>query len=430
MSGAKKGSGKKGKKGPDNHNRSSVKNQNLSTQSENNTLSTTDTMEIAEVNKKKSPRKSNRKPGWRAAKREKGDGRIAVLIFSDLSEVAQSVWSVRAVAREWRTKQVGVVTFPQYGPIFKDERKIEVIDYSPKRGRGGLRYLWRLAGELLKADYRSVADLQNNRFSRSLRRILLLRSLWNARIAVADKENSLKRLMFRKFRKVLMEHTSIVERHIAVFTNLGIENLRPIEPTVGRSKVKERFRVPESVSKEFKNSWPTVGYSPFAGQRGKMFPTPQSDELVGELCKKFERVVIFGEGELERQFAEGMATKYGEKIVVAVDRVTLAEEIELMGVVDVMITPDTATLHLASLAGTPTLTIWGATHPFAGAAGYGQDPSWQISADLPCRPCSIDGNKPCIFGDYRCLTSLSAAEITRRAYELFTLHRPTGVAEH
>ncbi len=368
-----------------------------------------------------------KKRGWRATKREKGEGRIAVLIFSDLSEVAQSVWSVRAVARLWNIKEVGVVTQPTYAPLFNGERGVEVIDYLPKRGRGGVYYLWRLAGALLKADYRKVADLQNNRFSRTLRRMIRIRSLWNVEIAVSDKQHSLKRLMFRKFRKVLMKHTSIVERHIAVFSNLGIDSLRPIEPTVERPKIKERYKVPEALREEFgPGSWPSVGYSPFAGQQGKMFPTPQSDELVGALTQRFGRVVIFGEGELERQFAEGMVAKYGQKVVVAVDRVTLAEEIELMGVLDVMITPDTATLHLASLAGTPTLTIWGATHPFAGAAGYGQHPSWQISADLPCRPCSVDGNKSCIFGDYRCLTSLSVDEISRRAYDLYTLHRPTG----
>ncbi len=69
----------------------------------------------------------------------------------------------------------------------------------------------------------------------------------------------------------------------------------------------------------------------------------------------------------------------------------------------VMLTMDSGNMHLASLVGTRVVSIWGATHPFAGFLGFGQSEDDCIQRDLPCRPCSIYGNKACKFGDYRCM---------------------------
>ena len=64
---------------------------------------------------------------------------------------------------------------------------------------------------------------------------------------------------------------------------------------------------------------------------------------------------------------------------------------------------DSANMHIASIFGKRVLSIWGATHPKAGFSGYGQTSDSEIQIDLPCRPCSIYGKKPCMYGDMRCM---------------------------
>jgi ADP-heptose:LPS heptosyltransferase len=76
-----------------------------------------------------------------------------------------------------------------------------------------------------------------------------------------------------------------------------------------------------------------------------------------------------------------------------------------------MISMDSANMHMASLVGTPVVSIWGATHPFAGFMGWGQDPNNAIQLDMDCRPCSIFGNKPCKRGDYACLNGISPKQV-------------------
>ena len=78
-----------------------------------------------------------------------------------------------------------------------------------------------------------------------------------------------------------------------------------------------------------------------------------------------------------------------------------------MSHLDVMVSMDSANLHLASLVNTSVVSIWGSTHPFAGFMGWNQSHDSVVEVDLPCRPCSIYGNKPCLRGDWACMQNIS-----------------------
>ena len=103
-----------------------------------------------------------------------------------------------------------------------------------------------------------------------------------------------------------------------------------------------------------------------------------------------------------------------------------------MSLLDVMVSMDSANMHLASLVNTPVVSIWGATHPYAGFLGWNvvsiwgathpyagflgwnQSPENVIQLDMDCRPCSIYGKKKCLRGDYACLNNLSPDIIAYR----------------
>ena len=85
----------------------------------------------------------------------------------------------------------------------------------------------------------------------------------------------------------------------------------------------------------------------------------------------------------------------------------MEQELALMSYLAVMCSMDSANMHLASLAGTPVVSVWGATHPFAGFLGWKQSMDDAVQLDLPCRPCSVFGNKPCRRGDYACLHNIT-----------------------
>lgn len=145
-----------------------------------------------------------------------------------------------------------------------------------------------------------------------------------------------------------------------------------------------------------------VGLAPFAAHKGKVYPLDQMGEVVAELSKGSEPVYLFGFGDEEKRVCEAWEKQY-PNVVSLVGKHTMAEELEIMRGLRVMLTMDSGNMHLASLVGTRVVSIWGATHPKMGFLGYGQSLDDCITLNLPCSPCSAYGNKPCRYGDYRCL---------------------------
>ena len=92
----------------------------------------------------------------------------------------------------------------------------------------------------------------------------------------------------------------------------------------------------------------------------------------------------------------------------------LQHELILMSHLDVMLSMDSANMHLASLVNTPVVSVWGATHPMAGFMGWNQSKDNAVQIDMDCRPCSIYGQKPCIHGDFRCMTNIRPEMIVQK----------------
>ena len=94
-----------------------------------------------------------------------------------------------------------------------------------------------------------------------------------------------------------------------------------------------------------------------------------------------------------------------------IGKLNMRTELNLMRHLDVMLSMDSANMHLASLVNIPVVSIWGATHPYAGFMGWKQLPVNTVQLDLSCRPCSVYGQKPCWRGDYACLRDIKPEQV-------------------
>ena len=96
------------------------------------------------------------------------------------------------------------------------------------------------------------------------------------------------------------------------------------------------------------------------------------------------------------------------------------QELILMSHLDVMVSMDSANMHLASITGTKVVSVWGATHPYAGFMGWRQSEDNAVQLPLACRPCSIFGNKPCRRGDFACMTGIKPEMIFEKIDKLLS----------
>jgi heptosyltransferase-2 len=122
----------------------------------------------------------------------------------------------------------------------------------------------------------------------------------------------------------------------------------------------------------------------------------------------------------------------GEEIVAAVPKgravnacgkLTLRQSAALMGRAALLVTNDSAPLHVATATGTPIVALFGPTLP---EFGFGPIRVGDVAlgvAGLGCRPCSRHGPPRCPLGHHRCMRDLGPEVIAAAIEETGALHR-------
>ena len=283
----------------------------------------------------------------------------------------------------------------------RDNITVKAID---KRDYSGLRGLNRLYGELKSLDVDAVADLHD-----------VLRTKWvSLRFRLAgkcvktiDKGRAEKKALTTG--AVSRQLTTGVERYRRVFAALGMDS--PIDYDAAARRALLQAAGPCAVT----HHGPTIGIAPLAQHRGKVYPEAQMRRVIDLVVERLPqaRIYLFG-GPDEKDMLEGWAAAHPDHVTSLAGRQTIEDDLRCMARLDVMVSMDSANMHLASLVGLRCLSVWGATHRYAGFLGYGQREADCIELPLPCRPCSIYGNKPCRDGDYHCLTGIAPETVASR----------------
>ena len=164
---------------------------------------------------------------------------------------------------------------------------------------------------------------------------------------------------------------------------------------------------------EKKTSIRKVGIAPFARYVNKTYPLEKMKEVIALLLANGVEVHLFGARGAEQKILESIAEN-NSGVVSHAGRHSLDEELTLMREMSVMVTMDSANMHLASLVGTPVVSIWGSTTPACGFMGWGQQEEDAIVADLNCQPCTIAGGKKCPRGSLECLYSISPETVVNQ----------------
>ena len=158
-----------------------------------------------------------------------------------------------------------------------------------------------------------------------------------------------------------------------------------------------------------------IGIAPFAAHDRKMWPLFKTEKLISLLSDRHDTCIyLFGSKGNEQKVLEDWQAKYSGVISMA-GRAGLAAEVSLIATLDLIVSMDSANMHFASLAGTRVISVWGATHPYAGFLGFGQKEEDVVQAEgLACRPCSIFGQKPCRSGNMECMSMVTTDMVLKK----------------
>jgi ADP-heptose:LPS heptosyltransferase len=328
--------------------------------------------------------------------------RVLVLRFSALGDISLLL----PVLNKWQQDQpqleIALMSRP-YIAALCEEQNFSFYPADIDNDFRGLRGLWRLARRV-KKDFKPdlIVDQHN------VLRTKILGSFWQLmglKVVRIEKNRKLRKLLVRYPHKRREALTHVSELYAQSIQKTGYPvsfspqtdhhityTLAPFTRTFWE---KERSEI-------------NIGIAPFAMHENKMWPIEKMSKLLKELPLKELKIWFFG-GPKESEALAELGQACGKPFTVVAGRFKLDQEVALMSKLKAFIAMDSSNMHLASIADIPVVSIWGATHPYAGFAPYGDNQQYIVQLDeseLDCRPCSIYGNKPCFRGDRACLTRL------------------------
>lgn len=333
--------------------------------------------------------------------------KILIIRFSAIGDVAMTIPVVASLAAQYPNEEIYFLSHKRLVTLFEGlPENIHFIGADLKGEHGNFTGLNKLYSSLKSYHFTKVIDLHNVLRSKYLRFRFLMSGVpyW-----LINKGRGGKKALVRKSNKKKIQLKTSVVRYTEVFKHAGYEfdlnfhslydhttlDLSAMEGVVGQKTTTQKW----------------IGVAPFAAHQGKIYPLEKMLKVLGHFANRTDcKVFLFGGGPKEEKIFNDWVTDYPQLVSLA-GKFDLSKELQLMSQLDVMISMDSANMHLASLVATPVVSIWGQTHVYAGFLGYNQKEANCVAMDMPCRPCSIYGNKPCYRKDFACMNQLSKERV-------------------
>ncbi len=313
---------------------------------------------------------------------------ILVIRLSAMGDVAMTVPVLKAFSLQYPNVKITVVSRPFFKPFFDDIENVNFFAIDLKERHKGFRGLLRLFSDLRKLNIDAVADLHNVLRSKVVRTLF---SLIGKKVAATDKGRKDKKELTKLAVKTISPTKSMFSRHGETFEKLGFPiNLE--QPKFPDKAVLSEEIIAITGKKE--GNW--IGIAPFAQYESKVYPLDLMQDVIDELAKNTSNTIfLFGGGNEEIKKLKQLKNTH-ENVLVLAGKTNLKEELAVISNLNVMLSMDSGNAHIAAMLGVKVITLWGATHPFAGFKPFHQSDDFCITSDreqFPFLPTSVYGNK-------------------------------------
>jgi heptosyltransferase II len=152
---------------------------------------------------------------------------------------------------------------------------------------------------------------------------------------------------------------------------------------------------------------PLIAIAPGSVWATKRWPAEKYAGLGKLLLRAGYGVVLIGSSD-DRALCAGLMNSIGSPDVLnGAGEFSLLESAELIRRCRLIVSNDSAPVHLAGAMRVPVVAIYGATVPRFGFAPRGKQDAIVEREGLACRPCGIHGGQRCPIGTFECMLSIT-----------------------
>lgn len=328
--------------------------------------------------------------------------------LSAMGDVAMTVPVLRAFVKQYPEVKLTVISRPFFKPFFDGIPNLEFFAFDEKERHKGFAGLLKLFQDIRKLKIDAFADLHNVLRSKI---VSLLFALSGKKRATVDKGREGKKELTRSENKIFKQLPTMFERHSKVFEELGF----PLD--LSNPEFPENTNLsPEILEIIGDQNQKLIGIAPFAQYHSKVYPIDLMTEVITTLAQNQEyKILLFGGGKKEIEILDSLSQPF-ENIINMAGKIKFQQELQLISNLDIMLSMDSGNAHIAAMLGVKVITLWGATHPYAGFLPFNQSIENALTSDrnqYPKLPTSVYGNK-IVEGYEDAMRSISPEEIINR----------------
>ncbi|MBD3403293.1 HAD-IIIA family hydrolase [candidate division GN15 bacterium] len=330
--------------------------------------------------------------------------RILVIRFSSLGDILLTspvVLNLKIAFPDARLVYLAKERFRPIVELFDGVDQIVGVD-----DRASIRDYYHQLVELDNTGFTHLIDLHGNP------RSLLARKIVTAERKVVYPKRRLERqMMVTRHGKQLPEtwpHTIDSYHQALAVLNLPVYTTRPVLR-------RESLTVP---ARDKPSDRPRVVIAPGAAHPPKQWGIEQFAQVANRLVENHDAEIIWAGTSEDTPPGALKSLSLPESVRLLIDHPLdrLAGDIASA---HLTVANDSGIAHLSSAVGTPTLALFGPTHPALGFAPRGLHDRL-IEVDEWCRPCSLHGQKPCFRDEQYCFTRIDPVMVAERAASMLT----------
>jgi len=324
--------------------------------------------------------------------------KFLIIRFSSIGDIVLTSPVVRNIKEQVENAEIHYLTKPQFKSIVESNPHIDQVHVLKRSEKETIREL-----KLMHFDY--IIDLHRNiRTAKFKNRLRIISFSF-------DKLNKEKWLLVN-FKKNKMPNVHIVDRYMDTLKVFDVKNdKKGLDYFIPK---KDEVNLVE-ISEELKNGFIGVVVGAFHNTK------KLTKEKLISICNKLEKPIILIGGQENKDEAEEVKKAVGNTIYNTCGEYNINQSASLVKQANVILTPDTGLMHIASAFKKKIISVWGNTVPEFGMYPYLPHLDSEIMEvkGLKCRPCTKIGFKACPKKHFKCINDLDEDYIARKIKDLF-----------
>ncbi len=315
--------------------------------------------------------------------------RLLIIRFSSLGDIVLTEPIVRALRHAYPQAELHFLTKLQHQHLLALVPGLDRI------------HTWRpesadaLLSDLKSLRFDSIIDLHNNLRSHYVTRTLGVpahrtRKEWFRRVAAV------------RLKSLGRTPAHAVERYAAALTSLHLSLPDPPSPRLTVPPENEDWWAREQVSRNLTGKY--MIFAAGAAHATKQAPPELWQKIHASMVRDSDRKLILLGAPSERMLLDSLAASFGTAAVITEPHICNAAAV--LRSAEFVISNDSGIAHLAAALDTPTLSLFGPTHPILGFAPLGNFAD-HYTVNEYCSPCSLHGKRPCHRDEKFCFNRMT-----------------------